>query len=98
MLFLQTNTFQCILITDGTYSFVMFLYADGLMEWSLGNSAHAQAGFNSGDGRELTIDGSLTEAIVNIDRTSNIDVPGKYLFRVDDATIEATPPREKLEQ
>ena len=92
---IQTNTFQCILITDGTYSFVIFLYADGLIQWSLGTSSsiHAQAGFNAGDGvRATTISGSQTPEIVNITSTSNIGVPGKYLYRVEDTTIPATPP------
>ena len=91
----QTNTFQCILATDGIYSFAIFLYADNLIQWSLGDEseAHAQAGFNAGDGvRHLTIGGSQTPAIVDIETTSNIGVPGKYLFRVDDTTIVATPP------
>ncbi|CAI8042991.1 Sushi, nidogen and EGF-like domain-containing protein 1, partial [Geodia barretti] len=82
-----TNTFQCVLITDSSLSFVIFLYADDLIQWSVGTanlSAHAQAGFNAGDGiRFTTIEGSRTEAIVNIETTSNIGVPGKYLFRVD---------------
>ena len=48
----------------------------------------AQAGFNAGDGiRHFTINGSQTPAIVDIETTSNIGIPGKYLFRVDDATI-----------
>ena len=85
-----------MLITDGTISFVIFLYADDLIQWSVGTadlSAHAQAGFNAGDGiRHTTIEGSRTEAIVNIETTSNIGVPGKYLFRVDTNTISATPP------
>ena len=77
------------MITDGTYSFVIFLYADNLIQWSLG----AQAGFNAGDGvRSTTIPGSLTEDILNIASTSNIGVPGKYLFRVDDTSIAVTPP------
>ena len=85
-----------MLITDSSLSFVIFLYADDLIQWSVGTanlSAHAQAGFNAGDGtRFTTIEGSRTEAIVNIETTSNIGVPGKYLFRVDPNTISATPP------
>ena len=84
--FLQTNTFQCVLATDGTFSFVIFLYADGLIQWSLG----AQAGFNAGDGvRHTTI--ATEPDIINIASDSNIDVPGKYLYRIDAATIPATP-------
>lgn len=76
--------------TDGTYSFVIFLYADDLIQWSLGDSSsvHAQAGFNAGDGeRSFTVSGSQTAAILDIETTSNIGVAGKYLFRVDETVI-----------
>lgn len=79
---------------------MIFFYADGLIQWSLGEatSVHAQAGFNAGDGeRYFSINGSRTAAIVEIDMTSNIGVPGKYLFQVDDTTI-ATPPRKEFKQ
>ena len=91
----QTNTFQCIMITDGTNSFVIFLYADNLIQWSRGsaNTVDAQGGFNAGDGtRHFTIEGSQTSAIVDIETTSNIGVAGKYIFRVDDVNISTPPP------
>ena len=94
----QTNTFQCVLITDGTNSFVIFLYADDLIQWSFGDVSNvdAQAGFNAGDGEfHFTINGSQTPAIVDIETTSNIGVPGKYLFRVDNETIFTPPPRKE---
>ena len=94
----QTNTFQCILITDGTNSFVIFLYADDRIQWSVGDVSRvdAQAGFNAGDGEfHFTISGSRTPAIVDIETTSNIGVPGKYLFRVDNETISTPPPRKE---
>ena len=94
--FLQTNTFQCVLATDGTFSFVIFLYADGLIQWSRDDRAEfdAQAGFNAGDGENhTTIAGPQTELdIINIASASNIGVPGKYLYRVDATTIPASPP------
>lgn len=74
---------------------MIFLYADGLIQWSIGSSStvHAQAGFNAGvEDREFTINGSQTAAIVNISLTSNVGIPGKYLFRVDNTAIAATPP------
>ena len=37
------NTFQAILITDGTYSYTIFTYKCGLMEWDNG----ATIGFNA---------------------------------------------------
>lgn len=83
------------MVTDGTHSFVIFLYGDNLINWSVGqaSSVHAQAGFNAGDGvRHYTVPGSRTSSIVNIETTSNIGVAGKYVFRVDEATIVTPPP------
>lgn len=74
---------------------MIFLYGDNLINWSVGqaSSVHAQAGFNAGDGvRHYTVPGSRTSSIVNIETTSNIGVAGKYVFRVDEATIVTPPP------
>ena len=77
---------------------MIFLYADDLIQWSFGDVSNvdAQAGFNAGDGEfHFTINGSQTPAIVDIETTSNIGVPGKYLFRVDNETISTPPPRKE---
>ena len=79
-LILQTNTFQCVIATSGTSSFVMFLYADGEIQWENG----ALAGINAGDGiNSVTIPGSLTPSIINIAQTSNVGIPGVWMFQVD---------------
>ena len=93
----QTNTFQCALISDGTYSFVSFLYADGLIQWTTGDASGgtnglggipAQGGFNAGDGdRFYSIPGSQMAAILNVYNTSNVGIPGLWMFRVDQSTI-----------
>ncbi len=93
LLFLQTNTFQIVLIADGNCSFVTYLYADGLIQWTTGDASGgsgglggtpAQAGFDAGDqSRSFSIDGSLTADIINIDTTTNVGVPGQWTFRVD---------------
>ena len=48
----KTNTFQCALFTNGAQSYVLFLYADGLIQWTVANSGSidALAGINAGDG------------------------------------------------
>ena len=38
---LQTNTFQCILATDHSSSFVIFLYKEGGIQWAAGESTRA---------------------------------------------------------
>ena len=43
----------------------------------------AVAGVSAGDGVNFeTIPGSLTPSIINIDNTSNIGVPGVWIFKV----------------
>ena len=84
---LQNNTFQCVLATDGVRSFVMFLYADGLIQWLWSQDHYgipAQVGFNAGDGvRFFSHPDSMSIRLFNISETSNIGIPGLWLFRVD---------------
>ncbi len=78
--------FQCVLVSDGARSFVYFLYADGLIQWTRGSAStvHAQVGFNAGDGvRFAVVPESQTAAIQNIDETTNVGVNGLWAFRVD---------------
>ena len=77
------------MITGGTNSFVTSLYADGLIQWPIGNvfggtngfgGTPAQEGFNAGYGVHFfSIPGSQTAAIVDIDTTSNVGVPGMWM-------------------
>ena len=77
----QTNTFQCILATSATASFVMFLYADGRIQWS----SNVLAGINAGNGIDsTTIPGSRTPNISGISRTSNVGILGVWMFKVDE--------------
>ncbi|KAF3835743.1 hypothetical protein F7725_028301 [Dissostichus mawsoni] len=49
----------------------------------------AQAGFNAGDGkRYFNIPGSRTADVVNVEGTTNVGQPGKWVFRIDDANVE----------
>ena len=83
LLFLQTVTFQCILATDGTNSFVFFLYGDG--EINSYSGYRAQVGLNAGNGVDfITVEGSLTSDIFNIDEDSNVGCPGVFVFQVDE--------------
>ena len=90
-----------MLVTDGRLSFVIFLYAEGLIQWTTGDDSGgtnglggipAQVGFNAGSGREyVSVEGSLTPAIVNIDdRIGNTGVKGVWVFRVDNEDIRVT--------
>ena len=93
--FLQINTFQCVLATDGFMSFVIFLYADGLIQWTTGeasNGVAAQVGFNAGDGTNFfSHNDSRTDDIINIDGETYPEGhgrPGVLIFRVDGRMID----------
>ncbi|XP_059729648.1 sushi, nidogen and EGF-like domain-containing protein 1 isoform X2 [Haemorhous mexicanus] len=88
------NTFQAVLTTDSKMFYIILNYwdiqwttgaaSDGDAETGLGGTP-AHAGFNSGDDTNFyNIPGSQTDAIINITTTSNIKVPGRWVFRVDD--------------
>ncbi|XP_038939693.1 sushi, nidogen and EGF-like domain-containing protein 1 isoform X1 [Rattus norvegicus] len=92
------NTFQTVLITDGRFSFTIFNYESIL--WTTGTHASsggdadglggiaAQAGFNAGDGhRYFNIPGSRTADMAEVETTTNVGVPGRWAFRIDDAQV-----------
>ena len=70
----------------------MFLYPDERIQWTTGdrsggvsglNGTEALAGINAGDGvNSVTIPGSLTPSIINVTQTSNVDIPGVWMFKV----------------
>ena len=76
-LYLQHNTFQVVLATDGEKSFVFFIYYD--IQWGSGG-----VGFSAGDGVRSFTDSLASEAL---DHGSNVDIPGVYAYRVDLPTI-----------
>nr|XP_012611141.1 sushi, nidogen and EGF-like domain-containing protein 1 isoform X4 [Microcebus murinus]XP_020143668.1 sushi, nidogen and EGF-like domain-containing protein 1 isoform X4 [Microcebus murinus] len=94
----QVNTFQTVLITDGKFSFTIFNYES--ISWTTGTHASsggnatglggiaAQAGFNAGDGRRyFSIPGSRTADVAEVETTTNVGVPGRWAFRIDDAQV-----------
>ena len=102
----QTNTFQCVLATNGTKSYVILLYAD--LQWTAPNQCNgngvctpatnpAQAGFSAGDGmRYFTVNGSGTDAVLSLNSTSNVGQPGVWIFQVDgDQVVSASKPEKK---
>ncbi|XP_043936438.1 alpha-tectorin-like [Protopterus annectens] len=89
----KANTFQAVLISDGSLSFIVLNY--GKIEWTTGTASGgaaatglggtaAQAGFNSGNSKHyFNIPGSRTSSILNIGSTSNVNYPGRWVFRAD---------------
>ncbi|CAL8305053.1 alpha-tectorin [Gadus morhua] len=92
------NTFQCVLVSDGATSFSIFNYGEVL--WSTGTASGgdpltglggttAQSGFNGGDiGHFFNLPGSRSNDVVNIEQTTNVNVPGRWVFRVDTELID----------
>ena len=67
-----------VLATDGQTSFVSFEYAD--IQWGAG----AQIGFNAGDGvRSFMVPEALTNATLEMESRSNVNISGVFLYRVD---------------
>ncbi|KAI0239247.1 hypothetical protein LSAT2_010015 [Lamellibrachia satsuma] len=93
------NTFQIVLITNGRHSFTMLNYGD--ISWTTGKASQgdpttglggtpAQVGFNAGDGlRYFSVPGSRQAAIVDVETTTNVGLPGRWMFRIDDVSVEA---------
>jgi len=97
----ELATYQTVMTTNGIYSFTIFNY--NKLQYTVGASdcnAHAQIGFNAGDGlRFYVLPSSLTSQINNtaIDK-SNVGIRGKLIFAVDGADIvEACNSRGLLE-
>ncbi|XP_020319975.1 alpha-tectorin [Oncorhynchus kisutch] len=92
------NTFQAVLISDGLSCFSMFNY--GEINWSTGTASGgdpltglggttAQSGFNGGDiGHFLNLPGSRSNDVVEIEQTTNVNLPGRWVFRIDTALID----------
>ena len=70
-----------VLATDGTKSFVLFIYGD--VTWG-----KAGIGFDAGDGvRSYMLPGSLDESTQEVEESSNVGVEGVYMYRVDQKEI-----------
>jgi len=95
----KVNTFQAVLITDGRHSFVIFNY--NVIDWTTGTASGgnaddglggtpAQGGFDAGDSNKFfVIPGSRTNAILNLPLTSNVNRCGQWMFRTDQASVDA---------
>lgn len=94
----KRNTFQAVLITNEIHSFVIFNYKK--IQWTTGSNSggntvtglgghSAQAGFNAGDlVHYYSIEGAQTPAVINLTLTSNVDIPGKWVFQVDSDSVQ----------
>ena len=73
-------------------SYVIFLYGD--LQWTTGDDSggrnglggtEALVGINFGDRvNSVTVPGSQSPNITNVINMSNVDIPGVWMFRVDE--------------
>ena len=82
---LQENTFQAILITDGTYSYTLFTYNCALTEWDNG----VTIGFSDGGEMFSTFDPSTSEVACLNQPASNFS---NVIYLLSSATPEIPPP------
>jgi hypothetical protein len=88
----KTNTYQCVLAWNPNgMSFAVFLYNN--LQWTTGDinggvdglgGNPAQAGFDSGTGTHFSLPLSGTANVLNLVRTSNVNKPGEWVFRIDE--------------
>ncbi|XP_077312597.1 sushi, nidogen and EGF-like domain-containing protein 1 [Lithobates pipiens] len=85
----KTNTFQTVLSTDENSTFIMFNYGD--IQWPTGKENEGPPALAGGSGGftelKFEIPGSLTADIINITHTSNVNFPGRWVFRVDQVKV-----------
>ena len=82
----QTNTFQCVVAVSGNETYALFLYADGLMQWGdVKSSVAAGIGYTSREHNNISFDliGSQLKDFHRITFTTNVEVPGMWVFRLD---------------
>ncbi|XP_014801272.1 PREDICTED: mucin-4 [Calidris pugnax] len=85
----QTNTYQAVLTTDGSHSFVLLLYQDGGMRWDYTKLAahNVLIGFSSGDGyaqnNELTQQPPAVKYRPDQHSSAGTDVRGLWIYRLD---------------
>ena len=88
-----------MLAVSGNQTYAIYLYADGLIQWTtgddqggvngLGGYQPPVAGYSAGDGIRNTfmIPGSLTNGIIKIASTSNVQVPGMWVLHEHDSVL-----------
>ncbi|XP_012137362.2 nidogen isoform X2 [Megachile rotundata] len=84
----KVNTYQVAISSNGTHSYAELLYPENGIQWIQGEShpsglpdAKAQAGLMS-EGRMYTLKGSGTDQIQNVDKWSNVNRPGQWMFYI----------------
>ncbi|KAL4230851.1 hypothetical protein ACF0H5_011225 [Mactra antiquata] len=78
-----TNTFQLVLMTSGTQSYVIFNYD----KMEMTPSPYDQAGFNGGYGQGFTSIVKDSSAINQLNREKGSDVIGRFIYRISSGKV-----------
>ncbi|XP_053399387.1 sushi domain-containing protein 2-like isoform X2 [Mercenaria mercenaria] len=78
-----TNTFQLVLLTDGTQSYAIFNY--GTMDMT--PAKYDQAGFNGGSGTGFTNIVPETRSIKSLNQIQGSDKIGRFIFRISSGKV-----------
>lgn len=81
---LQVNTYQVVLATDFTSTFVLFLYLDDGINWVTSGQAVAAGISLNRNEHHYAIPESLSIGVAYVDEKSNVDVPGLFIFQIND--------------
>lgn len=83
--FIETNSFQLVIATDGKITYLIYIY--GKMMWpNSGFTKKVQVGYDAGDNvNYFTFPDSFTNNIMSVSSKSNINSPGKWLFKASNS-------------
>lgn len=94
---LQSNTFQLLLMTDNTTTFLCIFYADDMIQWTTGDADGGVGGLGGdpadvgivADDRQTAflLPGSNTSDVLTLDRRSNVYMPGHWSYCVDGTNV-----------
>lgn len=94
----KLNTFQATVVSDGILSYAIFKYPTNGINWAQTDygtsSSWPLAGFSAGDAvNYYEVAGSRTASLLNLPQLTNTvpGSPGTFIFRIDGATISASP-------
>ena len=96
---LQTNTFQAVLAQSGNDTYALYLYADGLIQWTTATNENGGSNGFGGDAADVgfyfydtdsdyyyRLPGSGTCSIIHIASRSNVNIPGLFVFLLEAGT------------
>jgi len=84
------NTFQVVIATDGKISFLIFNF--GIMSWPNSQfEMNSFFGYNAGDNINFySYPDSFTNNITNVANSSNVNLPGKWIFIASSKILSTT--------